>query len=674
MNGKYDFNQSHLFMLCLLLFASCLANKCIFSEIKNKYPLKTLNSIKSAKGDENSDWRPLHFTYDLNPILDANWNSYSICTHSDETISISNQAYKCSDSDIITDEKYNYIDELFSSLNETIYNTFNVHHIDFDRNIAKDQYCGDTLLYEDYTIPEESDMHIFVTAHPYSESGVVAYASACYYSTDSVVNERRSVIGFVNIIPSSLSYTETKFRDNKAIIFHEVMHALGFTGDLGESATLNGVTINAVYNSEVVEKAREHFNCSTLEFVPLEDGGGSGTADAHWERRLFTSEIMNGISVANPRLSEITLAYFQALGVYNVNYEMADALSWGRNQGCSFYEDCSKWPESDGYYCRSGTRRCTNDRSGVGICDGNTYTEKIDSSYRRYDSPYVGSSDEIADYCIYVAPISTSYCYESLSPLTTDYYLGMEMLDHGQGYGPDSRCFESSLLKTLPVGVNNYHCYDIACINRNRYKVSVGGKFYDCNKTLQVKGYSGRLVCADSEDLCPKREVEDWPDIIMDKVVVKVGDSLIINGTNLESVTEVYLDDTNCTIIDQSDAYIIVEADYRNAFFHLNTTFEVSLLVKVNDSVNTCVDDIVYIDVPFRYAFLNFGDWVFENYLFLFVIPIYAILIFMYVGYRITKAIINRQYAEVREAKSRIELNKKMIPEEKKKINCCILF
>ena len=34
------------------------------------------------------------------------------------------------------------------------------------------------------------------------------------------------------------------------------------------------------------EVARDHFNCSTLEGMELENQGGSLTAISHWEKRL----------------------------------------------------------------------------------------------------------------------------------------------------------------------------------------------------------------------------------------------------------------------------------------------------------------------------------------------------------------------------------------------------
>lgn len=38
---------------------------------------------------------------------------------------------------------------------------------------------------------------------------------------------------------------------------------------------------------QVLGTAREFFSCPSMPSVPFENDGGSGTAGAHWEQRLF---------------------------------------------------------------------------------------------------------------------------------------------------------------------------------------------------------------------------------------------------------------------------------------------------------------------------------------------------------------------------------------------------
>jgi hypothetical protein len=65
--------------------------------------------------------------------------------------------------------------------------------------------------------------------------------------------------------------------------------------------------------------------------VPVENTGGSGTADSHWRESVFTTEIMTGFvsaaGITNP-LSRVTLASMADLG-YQVNMGAADTFRLG---------------------------------------------------------------------------------------------------------------------------------------------------------------------------------------------------------------------------------------------------------------------------------------------------------------------------------------------------------
>lgn len=54
----------------------------------------------------------------------------------------------------------------------------------------------------------------------------------------------------------------------------------------------------------------------------LEDEGGYGTADSHWERRLFIGEIMIGSSSASKRVvfSNLTLAMAEDSGWSTISH------------------------------------------------------------------------------------------------------------------------------------------------------------------------------------------------------------------------------------------------------------------------------------------------------------------------------------------------------------------
>lgn len=89
---------------------------------------------------------------------------------------------------------------------------------------------------------------------------------------------------------------------------------------------------------EVKRLAREHFGCDSLTGAELEEFGGGGTAGSHFEKRVFHTELMIGSlgRAWTSRKSVFTLAALQDSGWYQVNYTAADALLFGKDEGCAF--------------------------------------------------------------------------------------------------------------------------------------------------------------------------------------------------------------------------------------------------------------------------------------------------------------------------------------------------
>jgi len=114
-----------------------------------------------------------------------------------------------------------------------------------------------------------------------------------------------------------------------SVVLHEMGHVLGIgtiwsyvgllSGAGGSNPTFTGVQATAAYN--------QIFGTS-VSGVPVENGGGSGTADAHWRDSIFRSELMTGYAGpgVNLPLSRITVGSLADIG-YTVNMAAADAYS-----------------------------------------------------------------------------------------------------------------------------------------------------------------------------------------------------------------------------------------------------------------------------------------------------------------------------------------------------------
>ena len=104
------------------------------------------------------------------------------------------------------------------------------------------------------------------------------------------------------------------------IMTHELGHALGFTSVAG----MLGFTAGGKYTGpNAVAEYRSTFDPKAT-YVPLEAGGGAGTAYAHWDEATFESEILTGYlnPGINP-LTRLTIGAMQDFG-YSVNYSAAD--------------------------------------------------------------------------------------------------------------------------------------------------------------------------------------------------------------------------------------------------------------------------------------------------------------------------------------------------------------
>ena len=94
----------------------------------------------------------------------------------------------------------------------------------------------------------------------------------------------------------------------------------------------------------VVEEAKKHFACDTLEGAELENQGGEGTALTHWEKRIFENEAMTGVHTQDPVYSKITLALLEDSGWYRPDYQAATTLAFGHRLGCDFAKkSCKSW-------------------------------------------------------------------------------------------------------------------------------------------------------------------------------------------------------------------------------------------------------------------------------------------------------------------------------------------
>lgn len=169
------------------------------------------------------------------------------------------------------------------------------------------------------------DLVIYASVAPMDGAGkVLASAGPCVLRTQS----RFPVIGIMRFDADDIDALAANGR-LAAVVLHEMLHVMGF-GTIwraGENVVGSGTTdprFTGSFAGAQCISAGGFASCADGR-IPLENIGGSGTAEVHWRESVFDSELMTGFveEDADMPLSSMSLASLQDLG-YQVNLLSAD--------------------------------------------------------------------------------------------------------------------------------------------------------------------------------------------------------------------------------------------------------------------------------------------------------------------------------------------------------------
>jgi hypothetical protein len=100
------------------------------------------------------------------------------------------------------------------------------------------------------------------------------------------------------------------------IVTHEMIHSVGFGSIWSYKGLVNGYDYLGAHG---VAEYNALLGGGSAVTVPLENGGGSGTAGSHWSEAVFKNELMTGyINLTSDPLSKMTVGALWDLG-YQVN-------------------------------------------------------------------------------------------------------------------------------------------------------------------------------------------------------------------------------------------------------------------------------------------------------------------------------------------------------------------
>jgi Leishmanolysin len=291
-----------------------------------------------------------------------------------------------------------------------------------------------------------------------------------------------------------------------------------------------GVRVAEMVTPFVLQVARNQFGCQNLSGAELESGEtlplgtteeGYGCIGDHWERRLFSSDLMNPVIEDleyYPRISTLTLAYFADSGWYQVDLSGSRVASgWGRGAGCGFVneacigKDGQVPPQNAPFFCNkiSGAQAgsapsevsgCTPDLSRKAVCSMGHYGLDLPWEYRYFQDSYgsdVGGNDPLMDYC----PVYNGYDNGLCSnPVTKDFMLASSIERFGER---NSRCLVGSLDTRLQQ--QTALCLPIACVVEDRsLRIKIDQKWHRCNEAGQEIAHDiVSVICPDPRRICP---------------------------------------------------------------------------------------------------------------------------------------------------------------------------
>ena len=411
----------------------------------------------------------------------------------------------------MTTSTYSLVKSLLQQTRVEFSKFVQVQHTNFDLSGSADdimELCElDTIGagYADFLV--NNDVIIFPQFDSDLGSNVLAAAAPC------IVTNSNRPYGGVLYINTNLNFNKGNTNQYlKNILLHEITHILVFHPYFFTALKLNQTEGSNSYiiSPKAVAKAREHFDCSSITRIPLENQGGTGSVGSHWESRYMLGDYMISTDYPDQAISDITLGLFEDSGFYKVNYYSGGLFKFGKGKGCGFMDESKKCIENEKAtfeeFCdTANAAMCSSSRTLKSSCYLTTYTSSIPTAYQYFSDPRKGGFPA-ADYCPvpYQAHSSSTYfsnhCSIGSSSLSSEY---------NEKIGFDSFCFMSSILPSSSTTSTSQIpiCYEVRCdADKNQFTVTIGSSEIACptdgGTVSAPSGFTGSIVCPKYSDIC----------------------------------------------------------------------------------------------------------------------------------------------------------------------------
>ena len=364
-----------------------------------------------------------------------------------------------------------------------------------------------------------------------STSTIQAAATACIAITETL----QPKMGIIMINPNLEFSKENSETFLELLFLHEMSHVLIFHPsffmflNMLSQKIVNNEIIYYISTPKVLEKARLHFGCNSLEGIPLENFGGVGSSGSHWESRYMLGDYMIATDYPEIVISDISLAVFEDSGYYKVNYYTGGLFRFGKGEGCNFFNE--KCVQNQGtlfaneFCLKSQEPFCSSGHLTKGHCYMAKYNFILDSYYQYFSDSNIGGYAP-ADYC----PISFDNLYDKANYyFATNCKLGKQNTihsDYGEIFGNNSICVESSLVPSSSSQNQIFRsiCYEVECDKKNKKTIlNINNKQVVCpiegGMLNEPNGFKGKVRCPDYNSVCTG---ESWCNDPLDCIEKKI--------------------------------------------------------------------------------------------------------------------------------------------------------
>jgi len=223
---------------------------------------------------------------------------------------------------------------------------------------------------------------------------------------------------------------------------------------------------------------------------------------------------MTSSAILDTRITEFTLALLEGTGWYQVNYDMAEPITWGKNKGCNFITgDCvdktTKTANFEEFCSPLLSRSCSwTGRAGSSCGAFAMTTDKTIPSAINWWGNYTISQDSYSDNC----PIQLTYRNLDCEDSSNQYSSTIS----AETYAYGSKCFMSTLYQGAKLTSAFPYCFKSKCKKDSKGKyyveVGIGSTTVKCTsaKSVTVSGYTGSLVCPDPQSFCEQATSEGY--------------------------------------------------------------------------------------------------------------------------------------------------------------------